>query len=83
MAILQLAVIHNSRRVMPNGSPKGARLLHQAIPNAVLEHLDCPLYFPIGLDTANSNVVVNNALPLAELYEAFCKVGAIFYWNIA
>ena len=56
--------------------PKGCGLLHQATLDAILKHLDCPFYLPIGFAVANGDVVVDDAQPFAKLCEAAHKLGA-------
>ena len=45
---------------------KRCKLLHQATPDAVLQHPDHPLYLPFGFAIVNGDVVMDNAQPFAE-----------------
>ena len=62
--------------------PEGCGLLHQAMPDAILKHLDHPCYLSIGFAVANSDVVVDDAQLFAEPCEAAHKFGTIFSLNI-
>ena len=57
--------------------PKGCRRLGQAMLDTILEHPDCPFYLPIGLTVANSDVVMDDAQPFAQLCKAAQKLSAI------
>ena len=54
--------------------PKGCGCLGQAAPDTILEYPDCTFYLPVGLTVANSDVVMNDAQPLAEPCKAACKL---------
>ena len=63
--------------------PEGCGLLHQATLDAICKYPDHQFYLPVGFTVANSDVVVHNAQPFAELCEAACKFGTIVYPDVA
>ena len=63
--------------------PKGCGYLGQATPDTILEHPDCQFYLPIGLTVANSDVVMDNTKPFAQLCKASCKLSTIVGPDVA
>ena len=57
--------------------PKGCRCLGQAALDTILECPDRLFYLPIGLTVANSDVVMDDAQPFAQLCKAARKLSAI------
>ena len=45
--------------------------------------MDCPLYLPIELVVANSDLLVNDTEPLIEPHKGACKLDTIGYWDVA
>ena len=56
--------------------PKRYRLLHEATPDEILKYSNCPLYLPISLTIANSNVAVDEVQPFVEPCKAAQKLSA-------
>ena len=63
--------------------PEGCGLLHQATPDSILKHCDCPFYLPIGFAVTNGDVVVDSAQIFAEPCKAACKYGTVVCPDIA
>ena len=57
--------------------PKGGGLLHQAMPDAIFQYPDCPLYLSIDFAIANGNVC-NLALNNSEEVLPNAFGGSIF-----
>ena len=62
---------------------KGCWHLGQAALDTILEHPDHPFHLPIGLTVANSDVVMDNAQPYAQLCKAAYKCSTIVGLDIA
>ena len=63
--------------------PKGCGHLGQATPDTIYEHPDCLFYLPIGLTVANSDVVMDDAQPFAQLCQAAHKLSTIVSPDVA
>ena len=57
--------------------PKSCGHLGQATLDTILEHPDCLFYLPIGLIVANSDVVMDDVQPFADLCKTAHKLGTI------
>ena len=62
---------------------EGGRLLYQAMPDAVLQCPDCPIYLLVSFAVTNGDVVMDNPQPLAEPCKATCKHSNIVSLDIA
>ena len=63
--------------------PKGCGLLHQAMPDTILKHANCPFYLLIGFTVTHGDMVVEDAQPFEEPCKAANKLGTIVCLDVA